>query len=782
MLTYDAGQGERKNWIVAEMRFDVRHLAKYETIMCLGNGYMGVRSCTEERYAGETRNCFVAGTFNKFDEREVTELPNCADMTELDITINGETFHLEKGRIHRYIRQLNLRTGELTRSLVWENNEGEAFEFVFRRFVSLRNLHLFGMRAEIVPLTGEAEIAIRSGINGQVTNSGAQHFHEGDKRIFDKKLLQMTATTTESNIDFAFTCTHRHRIGERDMEPEPRLSIGRRKVAVEYRYKLAVGEKITLEKIGGIYTSLDREFAACGAAELRERALIDLQTEAAKGYEQLLLESAEEWSRKWEKADIRIESAHDFDQLAVRFAQYHLVLMTPAHDNRFGVGAKGLSGEGYKGHSFWDTEIFIMPYFLFTEPETARKLLEYRYNTLAGARRKAQANGFRGAMYPWESALTGDEATPDWGPVDVVTGTPTRIWTGAIEQHITSDVAYGVWQYYRTTGDERFMERCGYEIVMETATFWASRLEWDEAAGRYHINDVIGPDEYKEHVDNNAFTNYMAHWNIRTAIACHDKLRQERPELWSRLNEALHLEEACREWKAKADLIYLPQPRAEDLIIPQDDTYLHKKIINLTKYRNQREVGLIFEDYNMDQVSDMQVSKQADIMVLFYLLEHLFPREVKRANWNYYEPKTLHDSSLSMSTHCVLACDMDDTALAYRMFEQAARIDLGPNMKSSDQGMHTASIGGIWKSAVFGFGGVRSLDGKLRIDPRLPKEWESLAFPLYWQGDRLQVRIVQGRLEIVKETGVRPYVEFTVHGKPYTLKDRLEIALGQGEV
>lgn len=769
MLKYDMGEAELSNWVIAETSFNVKHLAKYETIMSLGNGYMGVRSCTEESYPKETRNCFIAGTFNKSDASEVTELPNIADITELGIWIDGEVFHLEKGSMQKYSRQLNLRIGELTRRVTWCNAAGNAFEMVFRRFVSLHNKHLLGMRVELTPLSEASEISIRSGINGQVTNSGAQHFAEGDKRIHDKKIIQYAATTTESNIHVVTHCQHRFLVDDVEVVTEPRLSIERRKVSVEHSFRVEAGQTLIIEKIANMHTSLDLEHEQQDEEKLREISLDELRQEAVKGYETLLRDSADAWSKKWEAIDIQIESKQKFDQLAIRFAHYHLVMMAPAHDNRFGIAAKGLTGEGYKGHSFWDTEIFIQPYFLFTEPDTARKLVEYRYHTLDGARRKAKENGYQGAMYPWESALTGDEVTPEWGPVDVVTGTPTKIWTGLIEQHITSDVAYGVWQYYLATGDRHFMDTKGYEILMETATFWASRLTWDESKQRYEIQDVIGPDEYKEHVDNNAFTNYMAHWNLQTAMACYEELQRDPSEMWIQLSERLHLDGAYEEWKQKAEQIYLPQPRELDLVIPQDDTYLEKKIIDLTKYRNQQEVGLILEDYNMDQVNDIQVSKQADVMVLFYLLEHCFAYDVKQANWKYYEPKMLHDSSLSMTTHSILAADLEELDLAYQLFEQAARIDLGQNMKSSDHGIHTASIGGIWKCIVFGFGGVRAINGQLRINPQLPEGWDSLTYPLYWHGDLLKVRITHEAIEVVKITDVQSSLNLLIKGSKYTL-------------
>jgi len=323
-----------------------------------------------------------------------------------------------------------------------------------------------------------------------------------------------------------------------------------------------------------------------------------------------------------------------------------------------GIGAKGLSGEGYKGHSFWDTEIFMLPYFTYTFPQIGRSLMEYRYKTLVGAHKKAQENGYKGAMYPWESAWADDgEVTPVWGAADIVTGKSTKIWSGFIEQHITSDVSFGVWQYYQITGDEDFMEKYGYEILMDTGIFWASRLEWNEEKQRFHINEVIGPDEYKEHVNNDAFTNWTAYWCIENAIEYYEKLKVEKPILFARLNQKLNLEAEIPVMKARLAQLYLPQPNTEN-VIPQDDTYLSKQIIDLTKYKNQTHVGSMFLDYSLDQVNQIQVSKQASVVMLMYLLEHKFSKEVKLANYNYYEPKTLHDSSLSLSTHAILANDL----------------------------------------------------------------------------------------------------------------------------
>ncbi|MBS5912906.1 MAG: glycoside hydrolase family 65 protein [Paenibacillus macerans] len=765
MLNYNpASTEELRNWTFSETEFDPLALGKCEAVMSLGNGYMGLRSATEEPYIGEKRNLFVNGTFNKFDEFEVSELPNAADLTKLDIRIDGTRLSLQLGTVTEYERRLNLRDAELVRSFVWEHR-GQKIAFTFRRFVSLAHLHQIGMQVEIRLLQGGARLSINSGIDGQAGNSGSQHFHEGEKRIYDKTYLELIQTTTESKIDFVLGAAHRLEVNGSQADIAPKMDIDRRKVAVTYSLDLAEGDALVFEKLAAVYTSRDREFAEGATLDaLRETALHELKEMHRAGYDELFRRHREAWADVWNRYDLSIQSAHDFDQLAVRFAVYHLVVMTPAHDRRMGIGAKGLSGEGYKGHSFWDTEIFILPFYIYSNPEVARSLLEYRYLGLEGARAKARDNGYEGAMYPWEAAWPSDgEVTPVWGAVDVVTGEQTKIWSGFIEQHITSDIAYAVWHYYQATGDRDFMRRCGYEIIFDTAKFWASRLEWNEDRGRYEINGVVGPDEYKEHVDNNAFTNYMAHFNLELAMEYYNVLLEEDEELFAELNAKLGLEQAVSDWAAKAPRIYLPKPN-ETGIIPQDDTYLQKQIIDLTPYKQQERVGGIFDDYNLDQVGEMQVSKQADIMMLFFLLENRFSPEVKKANYDYYEEKTLHDSSLSLSTHCILANDLGDRSLAYRLFRRAAEIDLGPYMHSSDAGIHSASLGGIWESVVMGFAGVRMLGGELHVNPRLPEAWETLSFPLYWRGERLRFTLDRQRLHI-QAKDAEAEVSLIVHGQ-----------------
>lgn len=762
--------------VIVEKCFNEKYLGKYETIMALGNGYMGLRSATEESYITEKRNLFIAGTFNQANEKEVTELPNLPDVLKVEIWMNGKRFDLTKGTVQSYERKLNLETGELTRNVVWETEETGVIHLSFKRIVSMHNKHLIVQHIDIIPETKDVEITIESGVNGQVTNSGSQHFIEGSKRFYDNKIMYMDQVTSQSKIDVIINTAHTSYLDEKEMDDNLLIRMDRRKIFGEMNFTVKKDQRYSLQKTTIVGTSRDKEFEGLSKDALKNTILDITKKAIGCTYKEHRAQSEKAWKDLlWDQVNIQIESKEENDLLALRFAQYHLQIMTPVHDNRMGIAAKGLTGEGYKGHSFWDTEIFMFPYFLYTQPKIARQLLEYRYQILPGARKKAKDNGYEGAMFPWESAWLDDgEVTPVWGAADVVTGKQTKIWSGFIEQHITADISFAVWQYYMFTGDEDFMEQYGYEILFDTATFWASRVEYSHEDGKYHINNVIGPDEYKEHIDDNAFTNYMAKLNLDLAIKYASKLQDTNLELFKKIDEKINFSSQISKWQDRGSKLTLPKPN-KDLIIPQDSTYLEKEIIDLTQYKNQEHVGSMFDDYSLEQVNQMQVTKQADIMMLFYLCENLFSKEVKIANWNYYEPKTLHDSSLSLSTHSIIACDIGDYKLAYDLFTRCRQIDLGPNMKSSDHGIHAASLGGLIQGVINGFGGLRMLDGMLRIEPHLPSNWESMEYEFHWRGDIIKVHVKKDLFIVENKTQNNELVEFKAFGNQYLLREKVSV-------
>lgn len=748
-LNYSAAREGEPGWIIEERVFDSRHLGKCESAFTQGNGYLGVRNALEERYVGETRGMFVNGAFNRAHPQEVPELPNFPDVTAVDLSVNGCRFSVETGSIQEYCRSMNYRTGETKRSLIWTCPTGERLKLSFQRFVSLNRCHVIGSRITITAFDGPVSIKIQSGIDARMTNTGVQHFGPPDSRIYEKEYLQTVSVTTESEVTAVVQAVHWLYLDGRPYEGKPLPYIRNRQNRNCYDIKLPKGTELCFEKISTVHTSRDQAYRKLSPEEasdqVKQEALGELKELHSLGYDRLFEESKKAWEEFWQCHDVRIVTDQIFDQIAIRFAIYHLHIMNYPVDNRLGVGAKGLSGEEYKGHSFWDTEIFLMPFYLFTSPKAARTLLEYRYHLLKGARKKAQKAGYRGAMYPWEAAwIEDEEVCADVIGVDVETGKPMRVLCGEIEVHISADIAYGVWEYYQATGDREFMEKYGYEMIFDTARFWASRAQWRQDKQRYELLNVIGPDEYKEEVDNDVYTNYMAQFNMKKALELLELLPGP---VFHRLDQEMDLEALKQEVKNVSDKLYLPAP-GEDGIIPQNDTYLTLTEIDLEKYKSCGQVGTIHQDYSMERLKEVQVSKQGDLVVLMYLFPGLFPDEVVKANYFYYEAHTTHDSSLSKCTHAIVANDLGMENESYRFFQGAAQTDAGNNLKSSDNGIHSAACGGIWQCVVMGYGGVRITDGELTIRPRLPKQWRSLEFTINWKGKQMHILADQEKAEV----------------------------------
>lgn len=474
-----------------------------------------------------------------------------------------------------------------------------------------------------------------------------------------------------------------------------------------------------------------------------------LGTARALGWRGVLARHEAAWVDRWDRSDVEVDGDATAQQ-ALRFAAYHLNSAANPQDERVSIGARALTGADYRGHVFWDTEIFLLPFYTLTWPAAARALLMYRFHTLDGARAKAARMGWRGAMYAWESTDTGAETTPEHaiGPdrkvIDILCGTQ--------EQHISADVAYAVWQYWSATGDETFLLDAGAEILLETARFWASRAV-READGLHHVRGVIGPDEYHETIDDNAFTNVMARWNIRRATEVAALMRERWPVRWSDLSRRVRLNDAeLEEWSGVADKIATGlDPRTG--LFEQFEGYFALEDIDLTKYQG-RSVPMDVV-LGRERTRASQVVKQADVVALLGLLPEEFPGQAGAANFAYYEPRCSHGSSLSRAMHGLVAARLGRDEMALDFFRQTSAIDLADTHAAIDGGVHIAALGGIWMTAVFGFAGLSLREEGLALNPQLPKEWRALSFGVQWRGRavKITVRRVDPVVEATLQSG-----------------------------
>jgi kojibiose phosphorylase len=594
------------------------------------------------------------------------------------------------------------------------------------RFASLADPHLLGIRYQVTPLNFEGQLSFRAGLDGLVDNQGWTHWQLLDQDALGQQGTYLHVRTRRSDIELCEACRLSVRGGtdvayaHRDCEGAP---------ATVARLSVRPGDTVAAEKLVALVTSREVD-------DVREVALARLQSAADRGYEDLRATNDAAWKSQWEICNVTIEGDDEADR-ALRYDLFQLLIAAPRHDDRVSIPAKALSGFGYRGHVFWDTEIFILPFFTLTQPRIARNLLMYRYRTLPGARRKAQKNGYEGAMFAWESATTGDETTPRLVPGPE--GDLIRIWTGDIQHHITADVAYGVMQYWRVTGDDAFMRDYGAEIMLDTARFWASRVEWNTTRGRYEINGVIGPDEYHEHVDNNAYTNHMARWNLEAALEVLAWLRREHAGKAAELEAHLGLTaDRLARWADLLGSLYLPHD-PETGLMEQFDGFLDLETLDLSDYEPRPHSMLV--ELGVEGIQSYQVIKQPDVLMLFHLLRDAYHEETLRANWDYYIPRTdlSHGSSLGPSIHAALAARLGKSRWAYEQFMHAAEMDLHDLRGNTEDGIHAASAGGVWQSVVFGFAGLKLSAEGYSVAPCLPSRWKRLQFSFRRRGEKIDL-------------------------------------------
>lgn len=713
---------ERRQWQVKEYPFRRESIAHTETIFTIGNGLVGVRGSFEESYPNDTPTTLVAGIFNHHEGELVPELVSMPNWLSFKVAVNGEECLLSQGRLIGYERTLDMHTGTLKRGVLWLSPQKTVLRLLFERFTSLANPHILALRVQIQVLSdGEHTVSVMSALDGTINNpNGINHWGEQNFQVNNDQLL-FYGETNQS----AYRVAMQAQLSIEDKAVSWEDCSSDRIAAHRATFTMRANEMVTCTKLVALHTSRD-------SARPQESCAKTLQKAIVKGYTQLKAEHDKAWEAYWDDFDVLIEG-DEVAQRALRFCIYHILIATPTADDRVSIGAKTLSGFGYRGHVFWDTELFMVPLLTICKPQLAQRLLMYRYHNLHGARAKAKEAGYEGAMFPWESTDTGLETTPRWANEVNAQGERIRIWTGDNEQHISTDIAYAVLQYWRWTGDDHWFARYGAEIVLDTARFWASRAEWNAEEKRYELRMQIGPDEYHENVDNSVFTNRLVAWHLEQALQVWDWLTINAPQAADTLAQSLAINnDSLAKWAEIAQKMWIPM---RDGVFEQFENFFQRlQPFNLADYSPRTA--------NMDwllgheKTQRTRVIKQADVVMLIALLgEELGDQAFLRRNWETYYPLVDHGSSLSPSIHAWVAARLGLIETAYELFIYAATIDLEDHKGNVRDGIHAASCGGVWQAVTFGFCGLHLTPDGPQVRPDLPTHWRRVRFKVYYRGE-----------------------------------------------
>ncbi|SET00277.1 alpha,alpha-trehalose phosphorylase [Oceanobacillus limi] len=751
-------------WKLTKSELDNQNLLVNESLLSLGNGYLGVRGNFEEGYHDGYKS--IRGTYiNAFhDETEISygeklhafpetqqKLVNIIDGQGIHIYIDDELFSLFDGEIIAFERNLHVDAGFVERIIHWKSPKGKELKLHFRRVVSFEVKELFAIDVRIEPGSNVEQVKIVSTLEGDVSNfvdkSDPRVASGHAKRLkvseVDKKGAYSVVkdTTYVTNLEVAsVTSTRVSTTNSYDSEVTD--------TGVKEVYICEGNGVIDFTKFN-VYTDTLRH-----GKTVVEQALAIQDELENKTFEDLLDAQKRYLDAFWSKSDIQIDGDDELQQ-GIRFNLYHL-LQSAGKDSVSNIAAKGLSGEGYEGHYFWDTEIYMFPVFLMTNPEIAKNLLLHRYSVLDSARERAKEMGHtKGALFPWRT-ITGGESSAFFP-------------AGTAQYHISADIAYSFIQYYLVTKDEDLLKTYMAEVLFETARLWVDTGHMLD--GQFRIDDVTGPDEYTCIVNNNYYTNAMAKHNLLWAAKVYQQLKETESlqELASKINVT---EQEVNEWLEAGENMYLPYD--EDLKInAQDDSFLKKERWDLENTPKDKFPLLL--NYHPLTLYRYQVCKQADTVLAHFLLEDEQDEETIKNSYDYYEQITTHDSSLSYCVFSIMGSKLGYDDKAYRYFNETARLDLDNTHGNTKDGLHMANMGGTWLAIVFGFAGLRVKESGISLQPTLPKQWNSLAFHLQYQGRLLKVRMENEVITYTIEEG--DSLEIMHHGKPVVLEKGKEVEM-----
>lgn len=729
-------------WEIRQEAFEVENNLRDETVFSLGNGYLGMRGNFEEGYPGPQDTSVEGNYLNGFFESEIIKYPEVAygyaekSQTMLNVTNakiirlfwENEELKILPGAVSEYRRVLDLKSGVLQRDFVWRSQGGKRLRIRISRLVSLENRHLALIRFCVTPLDGGGQMRILSALDGDVQNLAASN----DPRVgsgLHGRVLDVKARQAEGGFGLLVQQTRDSHMtlvcamdNQLHTDSPVRQTWRTEDTVVEVAYEVGAleGKPVTLDKFIAYMTNRDAP-----EGQLAEKTRQLLQESKQAGFDAFSRMQSDFLTGFWSKADIEIKGDPAIQQ-GLRFSLFHL-LQSAGRDGKTNIAAKGLAGEGYEGHYFWDTETYIFPFFLYTHPDIARKLLEFRYHTLDKACERARQMAHpKGALFPWRT-IDGEECS-------------TYYPAGTAQYHINADIALAIQKYMEATQDSGFMLACGAEILFETARLWAGLGQFIPAKGNaFCFNCVTGPDEYNALVNNNYYTNLMAKTNLEYAHQTAAWMKAGEPQAYRQLARRLQLEDGEIDfWKTAAERVYLPFDPAHG-IHPQDDAFLDKAPWDFQNTPAD-EYPLLLHFHPL-VIYRHQVCKQADVVLALFLLGHLFTPEEKKRNFDFYEPLTTHDSSLSTAVFSVIASELGYHDKAYRYFLSTVRMDLDDSHGNTKDGIHAANMAGAWMCVVNGFAGMRIHGDSLSFKPYLPAQWERYTFKVAYRGRLIQVSV-----------------------------------------
>jgi len=767
-------------WRLVETRFELDDLGTTESLFAVGNGYLGMRG----NYS-ESRDAHIDGTYiNGFHEtwpilhaeeaygfaRIGQTIVNAPDAKVIRLYVDDEPLQMSVADLLEYERSLDFRNGTLSRELLWRTPGGKEVRLHSTRMVPLAQRHLAILTFEVTLLDERASVAISSQLlNRQdapadlvvATESGAADPRKADgfdRRVLDPVLHSADAESgrialgyraAESGMTIGVVADHELRTTSAystQVHAEDDMA------KVIYRVAAEPGVPIRLTKLVSYHTS-----RSVPPRELIDRCERTLDRTHEQGVEHQYVEQRRWLDSFWARCDVQIEGHPDLQQ-AVRWNLFALC-QASARAEAQGIAAKGVTGSGYGGHYFWDTEIYVMPFLTYTMPWAARNALRFRYSLLDSARNRAHELSQQGALFPWRT-INGHEASAYYA-------------AGTAQYHIDADIAYALSQYLSATGDDDFLAREAVDILVETARLWADLGFWrDETRRTFHIHGVTGPDEYTTVVNDNLYTNVLARFNLHRAAQAVWQLQRDNPPAYQDLVRRTGLDpDEPDEWDECAQAMFIPYD-AYLGIHPQDAHFLEREMWDLANTPLEKRPLLL--NYHPLVIYRFQVLKQADVVLALFLMGEEFSAEQKRADFEYYDPITTGDSTLSAVVQSIIAAEVGYADLALRYFHAALFVDLDDRHNNTSDGVHVASTGGVWSALVSGFGGFRDHgtgqgDDQWQIDPRLPASWSSLTYRLILHGTRVRVTVRADELELYVEQGTGPVV-FTVRGEVVAVK------------